>query len=569
MSSKTVYDYVVVGAGVAGLTLASRLSKLLPAVSILIVEAGTDPTVNPNILVPAGYQKLQPSEQAYEIPVAPNPHLDNRSTTAYVGKALSGSAAINAGAWTRGPASDYNLWAELTGDDGWSYNSMLPYFKLTERDTNSTASSGQHGQEGTITATAIISKHSECSYPLRDTVKQAFAEAGIPYNSDMNNGKPNGLSENIEAWLNGIRQLPHQLLDLSRVTIWDNCTAKRITFSASLSAEPQATGIELLDGTVITARREVILSAGTYHTPKLLMLSGIGPTDQLRSHGIQTRLHQPHVGANLADHLALAMTLRLRPELAEKGVALMHPSFLSNPSFLTGNPLDFIHFNTLSTPEQQSALRRLNEADERATALLCRSDTTHIESITSYIAFPESISGIPDLTPLESAKGDLITVIAMALATTSLGSVTLRSADPLDHPYITSNQFSTPSDRYVLREAIRTAMRPWTDTPTGKATVLEEVVAPGFEPILPTTSDEAVDARIRKWGYTLAHPMGTCRMATGAADGVVDSQCRVFGTKGLRVVDASVLPVPMAAHLQAVVYALAERAAVIVAEGQH
>ena len=569
MGHDVPFDYIVAGGGVAGLTLASRLSQLLPNKSVLLIEAGGDPTVNENVMVPAGYRSLQPSEQAYSIPIESNPNLDRRSSTAFVGKALSGSAAINAGAWTRGPATDYDLWAQMLGDPTWSYDAMLPYFKLTENDQNSTAKVDQHGKNGTITATSIRSYYPERANPLRGRIQQAFADRGFQYNADMNNGQPNGLSEHIEVWLKGRRQLPHQLLDLSRVVVRDNCRVKRVVLLAA--DQPKATGVELMDGTVLTARSEVILSTGTYHTPQLLMLSGIGNASHLQSHGIETKRHNPSVGANLSDHLGLSMTLRLHPSIAEQGVALMHPSFLARPGVLLGSPLDFLHFSALASEEQQQALKRLNRRASDV-ALVCRSNATHCESFVSYTPFPFNVTGIPDAQIDEAARGELITVSALALTTTSRGRVSLHSADPTDPPRVETNYFSTESDAYILRESIRQAMSVWTETPTGKATVAKEVVPDGFEPILPGTSDEAINARICRFAYTFEHPMSTCRMAKqpGWEDeedgGVVDGQCRVFGVQGLRVVDASVFPIPLAAHIQAAVYAVAEKMAVVIAE---
>lgn len=566
MDSAT-YDYIVVGGGVAGLTLASRLSKLLPEASIIVVGAGSDPTVNKDVLSPLTIMKLQPSAQAWPIDVEPNPHTDNRETTVYVGKALSGSATINGGAWTRGPASDYDLWADIAGDDGWSYDRMLPYFKLTEAYNDPDGQPGQHDTAGYLPVTSIKSQHPDRHYPLREHVQKAFSEAGIPYLNDANAGQVNGLGEHVEVWHNGHRQLPFQFLDLSHLTIRDNTHVKRVLFSDS--TPPRATGIELVDGTTISANREVILSAGSYHTPQLLLLSGIGPAAHLAEHSIPVIIDNPAVGSNLRDHLAIPTQFLLQPSLAAQGAAIPHPTFMANPSFFKGWQLDFIHFDTLtgsSTPHTPT-LKQLNPHPPSA-ALVTRLNATHYETVTLYTPFPAARTGVPD-SP-STATGAQITTVSVLLTPTSTGHVRLRSSTPTDPPTVDLNYLSTASDAYILRAALRTVWSIYGATPTGRATVHAELPPTG-SPAIADASDDELDARVRRWCFSLDHPMGTAQMgrsaaAAGYGGAVVDAQCRVFGAEGLRVVDASVLPVPMAAHIQACVYALGERMADVIAK---
>ena len=549
-------DYIICGAGIAGLTLAARLSKHLGDVWILVVEAGDDPTVNPHVQTVAGYNFLQPSEQAWSLETTANSNLKGRSSTVHVGKAISGSAAINGAAWTRGPGSDYDLWAEIVGDDSWSYNALLPYFHASESDSNPDHDPPQHGSQGPVKITAVTATR---HYPLRSSLQQAWSEVGVSYVSDGNNGHPNGLTQNLEVWKDGKRQLPSKFIDLSKVTTLPNSLIKRIILSES--GRRRATGIELADGTHINAHREVIISAGVYHTPGLLLRSGIGPASELEKHNITSLLHNEHVGAHLVDHLAVGTTWKLKQShMPERGLAMGHPDFMSRPEYFLGWPLDFIHFDKLPNTSSKE-LAKLNP-DGWQNDLVCRNDATHYETVFLYAPMGAKFCGID--APMDGLH---VTSISVLLTPTSRGSIKIRSADPNDPPLIDVNFNATESDRCILRYALRKANEVLTSTPTGKSMIEEEVPPSGFAK-LSSEKDEDLDERIAQFGFSLDHPMGSCRMSKTREEGVVDSHCRVWGVEGLRVVDASVLPVPIAAHIQVCVYALAERVGAWMADGE-
>ncbi|EXJ87923.1 hypothetical protein A1O1_04850 [Capronia coronata CBS 617.96] len=556
-SSSSSYDYIIVGGGVAGLTLASRLSKLLPpgdSKQILVLEAGKDPSKTDFILSATGYALARESEHAYILDVTPNPHLNGRKSQVSVGKGLSGSGAINGSAWTRGPKVDYDYWAKLVGDDAWSYDKLLPFFRKTEQvihDANSGRDHVHHGYDGSLKVVPMRANHPSRHYPLRETILQAWKEAGVKYNPDGNNGDQNGLTEMVELWVQGQRQLPSQVLDLSRVEIRESSIVQRITFDSPAGAEPVATGAELVGGEHFTANKEVILCAGVYHSPQVLMLSGIGDPSTLDKHGIPVVVPNAEVGKNLVDHLAVGMTWKLKHP--EKGLAFGSPLF-NDPSYFTGWPMDFIEFGALDEPVKLEPL--IENAQDRA--FLLRPGASHMESVTLYVPMGERLTGID-----AAIDGSHISSIAVCLATTSKGAVTIQSANPEDPPLIDTNFNATKTDRYISREALRKVASVYLDTETGKSLVSHEVTPEGYAAITTDTSDDEIDKRIRDFGYSLDHPMGTCSMGK-----VVDSHCRVKGVKGLRVVDGSVIPVPMACHIQATVYALAERVAEWVANGE-
>lgn len=558
----TEADYVICGGGIAGLTLAARLAVKLPSASIIVIEPGVDPTTNPDTHTFAGYRNLQPSAQAYTLNVQPNKYLNNRADIVAVGKAVGGSSAINGGAWTRGPASDYNLWAKIVGDDNWSYEKLLPSFRLTEHDHGSNRNETQHGYEGPLDIYPINHSHPSRHYPLRDPLKQAFAQANVPYNPDPNIGNPKGLCEMLEVWQRGTRPFPSKFYNLSRVTILTEQKAHRITFDTSATT-PRATGVTLSSGTHITAKHEVIVAAGVYHTPQLLMLSGIGPKSTLEQHGIDIILANPSVGAHLRDHIGVGTTWRLRHP--DKGLAVGHPDFMSHPDFFSGMIGDFVNFDRLPKSCDED-LERLNP-DPRDREVVCREDATHYENVIIYTPFGKKHSGVE--VPFD---GSYVTSLSVALTTTGRGSVGIGSGKWADPPVISSGLGGSESDFYVLRRAMRKVAEALMETEMGREVFVEEVTPEGFEACEKDTPDSKLDERIRALGISLDHPMGSCRMAKVAGyedeetGGVVDSKCKMFGVDGLRIVDASVIPVPIAAHIQAAVYALAERAAEMIAQ---
>ena len=553
------YDYIIVGGGVAGLTLAARLSKLLPPSGekkILVLEAGTDPSQTESILSSVYAHQARESEHSYNLEIAPNPHLNNRAVRVPVGKAIGGSAAINGGAWTRGPKSDYDHWAQLVADDAWSYDKLLPYFRMTEHVFTGEGE-GQmdrdelhHGYDGVLTATPVRANWPKRKYPLRETVQKAWEEAGVRYIADGNKGDQNGLTEMVEVWLQGAHQLPGKFFHLSLVEIRDHCPVQRVTFDHK-SGEPVANGVDLVGGEHIVANKEVIVSAGVYHSPQVLMLSGIGDPEILEEHGIRTVAANVEVGKNLKDHLGLGLTWKLKHP--ERGLALGSP-LLTDPSYLAGWPMDFIEFSSLNEPYKLETL--IEDAADRE--FLLREGASHMELVPLYVPSGSRLAGID--APID---GSHITTLCVCLTTTSRGSVTIRSANAEEPPVIDVNSNATKSDRYILREALRKVSRILLETETGKSFISHEVTPEGHAPITKDTSDEEIDKRVRNFGVTIDHPMGSCSMGR-----VVDSHCRVIGVKGLKVVDASVFPIPLACHIQAAVYALGERVAEWVARGE-
>ncbi|KIW66216.1 hypothetical protein PV04_08416 [Phialophora macrospora] len=558
-STSNAYDYIIVGGGIAGLVLASRLSRLLPpsdTKQVLVLEAGVDPATVGSERIHSAHDVLvaRESQHSYQLTVAPNQNLGGRSAIVPVGKGLGGSGIINSGVWTRGPKSDFDLWARIVGDEAWSYNALLPFMKRVESmavsDENGVVrDESQHGYDGPVKIVPVRTFWPGRKYPLRESVQKMWEEVNVKYLIDGNGGDQNGLTELAEVWVDGRRQLPGTILDLTKVEVRTKSVVQRVTFKGG-DEQPVANGVDLAGGEHFVARKEVIVSAGAYLTPQLLKLSGIGDRTELEQHGIKTILENPEVGKNLRDHLATDIVWKLKHP--EKGLAIGSPQF-TDPTYFSGSPLDFIVFGKLDNLEKLGSLAESQEDRD----LLLRPGASHTETADVYAA-----SGSQHTDWDAASQGSYITTVVVALTTTSRGTITLQSARVQDPPVIDANFFDTEVDRHIMREGLRKAASVHLETQAGKSFVSREVPPEGRSPVIDAT-DEELDQRVADSGYSLFHPMGSCSMGK-----VVDSHCRVLGVKGLRVVDASVFPVPMACHTQSAVYATAERVAGWVARGE-
>jgi choline dehydrogenase-like flavoprotein len=282
----TAAYFIIVGGGLAGCTLASRLRQKHADLSIILIEAGVDSDGHPLTTAPLASFAAHYSDLDYAYSTIPQPHLNNRKCYAAAAKVLAGGSAINYGAWTRGPSLDFDHWAQKVRDPSWSYEGLLPYLKKIEAYTKSAkVRAEQHGFEGPIHAVSVSDSDPNRKYPLRDTVQKTWSELGVEVHSDLNDGSPLGMSETVENWRDGKRQRASQVYDLSGVTVMCGTTLKRVVIN-EISRKRTASGVENSSGHTISAAREVIISCGTYRTPQLFMLSGIGNSTDLELHNI-------------------------------------------------------------------------------------------------------------------------------------------------------------------------------------------------------------------------------------------------------------------------------------------
>ncbi|KAH8163869.1 hypothetical protein CIB48_g4374 [Xylaria polymorpha] len=529
-------DYVVVGGGLAGCVVASRLSQ--NGKDVILLEAGPDPTGNPATAFFLTGLSLQGGELDYAYPSEPVPTTADRVHHLSAGKALGGGTVINFGGWLRGDAADYDEWAELAGDKRWSYDGLKPWFIKSEKYYDSGADPQEHGFDGPMYVTSVAgADDGQRKYPLRETVKKAWEELGISHNVDRKNGASAGLVEMHEnADSKGMRQPSNVVYPLDKANVLTDAPVYRVTFDET----KKVTGVELVDGRKVTARKEVIVTAGAYQTPKILLLSGVGPSADLAEHGIQLIHESPHVGQNLHDHYAIHLAYRLRdPSL---GYAFGSTGF-QNPAFFKGLPWDWIANHTLPN---DIFSKHKNETkpdwDKRNV----------FEILTAYV-----VPGIPGI-PID---GTHISTSTMLLLPTSRGTVTIRSSSPTDLPRVQPNYLSTQHDRDVLVHATRRTIQALTTTENLKG-IVESEAPPvkdgldGLTPLTADTSDEVILDRLQRTGEQHQHSGGTAAMGT-----VVDGEGKVFGVTGLRVADASIIPVPLGGHPQATLYAVAEQLA--------
>ena len=546
------YDFIIVGGGLAGCALASRLYQGSPGIRVLIVEAGPDAASNPMTEAPLACFALHKSNLDWNYSTSPQNHLDGQTRYAAAGKALGGGSVINYGTWTKGSAHDYDRWAQAVGDERWNYENLLPFMKRTERHfvsaTDDVAEAMDHGHHGPIHTASVTSSSPERIYPLRDAQLQAWKTLGVDRIADANSGSPLGVAELVENWRDGKRQITSSTYPMSGIDVKTNSVVQKV-LTSNASGKLTATGIQLTNGTEIHCSHSVILSCGAYRTPQLLMLSGIGPSSLLSSHSIKTLLDQPHVGTQFHDHLDVSLCFSLKHP--EHGLSIGTPLWTS-PSYYLGLPCDWLVTTHLTHPSIRSALRQdgIPETDLHHHYLL-QPTTPHIETIFVYAP-----AGAPLANTHVPMDGTAIGVIIMNLQPTSRGSISISSNKVEDAPVIDPNYNATHVDRVMLREGVRQVLKLMYDTPQMKDVASSGLPPNGMPDLTLESRDEEIDERVRKTGQTLFHPGGGCAMGK-----VVDAECKVVGVEGLRVVDASVLPVPIGAHYQVPMYAIAERVA--------
>lgn len=542
-------DYVIIGGGTAGLVLAHRLKKKQPDATVIVLEAGRDNSSYEHAQSFAGLFPMQMSPYNHGYGVRSGLAEGNVQNNAIAGKAVGGSATINAGVWYRGPAADYNTWAEIADDPAWRYENMLPFFKLAENlQDPEIGDSHLHSTNGYINVWSARARLPRTRWPLREAQLAAWKEAGIDYVADPNSGEPTGLGEQMDVWHRGQRQFASKFLDLNGVQIMTDATVERVTFDMPKEDLPRATAVDLANGQCIKAKKEIIISAGTYQSPKILMLSGIGDGQTLAHHGIDCIYDNPNVGQNLAEHLLATTVFKL------KSPGAFGASTLASPEYSDGFPADYTYHGPVDRISEVEAAGGSPEEQK----YLSRPGSSNVQICLCYIPFPETSTGTPIIM-----DGTLVSALVCLVSPTSRGTVSIKSIDPKDPPVIDQNFYSTKADQFVMRQGLRKASHVFVETEAGKSFVQEQLVPEGYKPITSATSDDDIDARVKRYGWSIQHPMGTCAMGS-----VLDSRCRVKGVEGLRVVDASVMPTPLGTNTQAAVYAIAERVAEWIGNGE-
>ena len=390
-------------------------------------------------------------------------------------------------------------------------------------------------------------------HPLRDSIRKAWSQIGLSQVPDANNGSPTGFAELVENRRDGLRQLTSVVYPLEGVHVMTETLVARILISDNDNHVKSASGVELADGRQLRIKPdgEVIVSCGAYRSPQVLLLSGIGNSAEIEKHRIRPQVSLPEVGQNLHDHLMVFRYWKLRHP--EQGLAIGSP-LLVDPAFEKGNPADWL----ATMPISHSGLKAAIEKDEGSSVsdnhVLLKGPRFHIESDVLYAVFGHEQIGLN--IPLD---GTAIMDFHMHGLPTSRGSVSLQSSDPVAPPVIDPDYYATEVDKFALREGYRIMSRLLLESSEGRSIVEDEITPQGHETLGSDASDEFIDQRIKMGAISCYHPAGTCSMGK-----VVDSSLKVIGANDLRVVDASIIPVPLLGHYQAPVLAVAEQAVDIV-----
>ena len=529
------FDYVIVGAGSAGCVLANRLSTDSRHTVAVVEAGGQDRWIW--FHVPAGYLFAISNPRAdWMFRTEPDPGLNGRSLAYPRGKVIGGSSAINAMIYMRGQSADYDHWRQM-GLTGWGWKDVLPYFR--KQEDHFAGKSEFHGAGGEWHVDVP-----RLRWNLLDAFAEAAHESGIPSTDDFNRGDNEGcgyfqVNQKNGQRLSAARAFLKPALGRRNLKLYSGALVEQILFE-----DHKATGIRMRANgaeTIITARREVILSAGAVATPALLERSGLGDGSRLQALGIPVLHHLPGVGENLQDHLQLRCVFKVR------GVRTMN--------------MDYRSFVKRAGMALHYALARRGPLTMAPSQLgaFTRSSAQYETPNLQFHVQPLSLDKFGD--PLHAFPA--FTASVANLRPTSRGSIHARSADAADPPAIVTNYLSTPEDRTVAIDAIRLTRRIVASPALHCYGPIE--YRPGAE----LTSDAELVHAAGEIGTTIFHPVGTAKMGTDSDPyAVTDARLKVRGVAGLRVVDASVMPAITSGNTAAPTMMIAEKAAdLILAQG--
>lgn len=526
------YDYIIVGAGSAGCTLAYRLGAD-PTLKILVLEAG-GPDNSPIIKIPLTWGLIL-KHRLYDwgYNTEPEPGMDGRRIECARGRVLGGCTSINGMAYARGMREDYDGWAQELGLNNWSYDNVLPYFKRSESWEG--GADEFRGSGGPLTVTRLIYED-----PLLDAFMQATELAGYTRSDDYNGASAEGFGPMQVTIRRGRRWSAasaylRPAVARKNVTVCTGALVHKVVFEGN-----RAVGVEFSSKgqlEFVRAGREVVLCGGVVNSPQLLMLSGIGSAQALQGLGIEPRVDLPGVGENLHDHIVCDVRWRR-----------------SSPGPLyRALRLDRIAVDVLRTWMFGTGLS--GKIPAAAVGLVRSHQNLALPDLQLMLAAAPMTAG-PHLGPFLKPYVDAFAIKGVFLAPESRGSVRLSSADPTKPPLIQQNFLSAESDRLAVREMVRTMRRIGGQLPL--ASFISEELAPGASAV----SDEAIDAFIRNTAITLHHPAGTCKMAVESDPlGVLDQNLCVRGVDGLRVVDGSAIPKIVRGPINAPIIMMAEKIA--------
>uniref|UniRef100_UPI0035C740F6 GMC family oxidoreductase n=2 Tax=Serratia quinivorans TaxID=137545 RepID=UPI0035C740F6 len=525
--SENAFDYIIVGAGSAGCVLAAQLIRRTQA-RVLLLEAGGDDN-NLFIKMPAGVAKII-AKKSWPYETEPEPHANNRRMQIAQGKVLGGSSSVNGMIYIRGQRQDYDEWAERYGCVGWGYQDVLPYFKRAE--ANESLSDTYHGGEGLLPVSENRYRH-----PLSMAFIRAGQELDLPYRNDFNGDSQQGVgfyqttthngerASTARTYLKAVRNEQRLVVKLNALVhrvVLDNNVATGVVYSQNGGAEVTA-----------HAAQEVILSAGAVGSPKILMLSGIGPREHLQQLGIEPLADLP-VGKNFHDHLHMSINVSTREPIslygADRGLqALRH-----------GTEWLAFRSGVLSSNVLEGAAFTDSLGDGRPDVQI------------HFLPMLDSWDDVPG-EPLPNIHG--FTLKVGYLQPRARGEVLLRSRDPKDPVKLHANYLGHPEDLAGSVRAVKFGLR------FLQTAALKPLIKDLLMPQPAWLNDEAqLEEFVRNFCKTVYHPVGSCRMGQSPQDSVTDLQLRVHGFERLRVIDCSVMPQVTSGNTNTPTIMLAEKA---------
>ncbi|KAJ4861307.1 GMC oxidoreductase domain-containing protein [Trichoderma breve] len=550
-----VYDYVVVGGGTAGSALATRLSQGLPDKTILLIEAGPEALDEDRINIPGMKGSTLGTLYDWNFTTVPQTGLNGRVLGANRGKVLGGSSALNLMTWDRSAAEEYDGWEQL-GNPSWNWKNMIAAMKDVETFTG--INSSNYGDQGVGTSGPIHTIINRVIPAQQELWLQSMADLGIPHNLNSLGGNPIGYMNqpsNIDSrtWTRSYAANAYIPKSGSNLHLLLETRVAKVNLRKGRNSYT-ATGVTLQDGTIISARREVILSCGAIQSPGLLELSGIGSKVVLSKAGIDQIIDLEGVGENLQDHVRYQASYQLKDNFtsfdilkynttyAATQLALWHANQTSLYDY-TGSGYSYLNWHQVVG----NMAAKLNSLAQNVVlslgSVVDKKKLQYIGSLLSpqvEVIFSDGYTGVKGYPTVGSPLR---------------GNIHITSADVDTKPQIDPQYLSNEYDVQAAIEAIKYCRKIANSSPLSSAWVSE------FEPGMAVQTDEDWRQYVLNTTLSIYHPVGTCAMLPKKDGGVVNPELIVYGTNNLRVVDASIIPVLPSAHIQTAVYGIAERAA--------